>query len=406
MAVVHDVLIQGNTKTKDGVIEAEIGSLRHATTLRELFQAAICVRSRLQSLQIFESVNITFSPGPPELPGTANVVVHVSELRSPLRANVGVFSKQPVPNKSLSTLEGCVKVNNLLGYGDLWAGSMIYGRDQSEMSMSVNLPSRLRWYSPLGARVYLQSKDWQQLSSFKERSLGASLNILSSKNHDLSFNIAWRTLTDPSKMASSSIRSQLGHNLLSSVKYSYKNDRRDSSVRPTSGYCFASTTQLGLKFLRQDFDVRYAVPLGFSGAALNLGSVRWEGQARCSGSSPGGVGPTDLRRRTTARDVLGGDLGVTAFADASFDLPSKLLRDAGIYGHVFASAGSLTQLTDNKYRHFSLSDFYQSFRTSVGLGITVPTKLFTMEANLCYILKQHEHDNGKCGLEFSFSPPS
>ncbi|KAL8170876.1 LOW QUALITY PROTEIN: hypothetical protein V2J09_022680 [Rumex salicifolius] len=392
---VHDVVIQGNTKTKDSVIEAEIGSLRDATTLQELFQAATCVRSRLHSLQIFD-------PGPPELPGTANVVVHVSEL-----------TKQPVPNKSSS-----MKVNNLFGYGDLWAGSIGYGRDQSEMSMGVYLPSRLRWYSPMGAR------DWQQLSSFKERSLGASLNILSSKNHDLSFNIAWRTLMDPSKTASSSIRRQLGHNLLSSLKYSFKNDRRDSSVRPTSGYCFASTTQLGLKFLRQDFDVRYAVPLGglifpwglekkttsvsdrcFMGGGNSSPVRTLGGPSSLFGFQSRGVGPTDLRRRTmttTAGDVLAAIL----VSPPLLTCPSKLLRHAGIYGHVFASAGCLTQLTDNKYRHFSLSDFYQSFRTSVGLGITVPSKLFTMEANLCYILKQHEHDNGKSGLEFSFSPPS
>nr|GEY17357.1 sorting and assembly machinery component 50 homolog B-like [Tanacetum cinerariifolium] len=46
-----------------------------------------------------------------------------------------------------------------------------------------------------------------------------------------------------------------------------------------------------------------------------------------------------------------------------------------------------------------------SFRSSVGIGLVVPTKLFRMEVNYCYILKQHEHDRAKTGVQFSFSSP-
>ncbi|XP_041016237.1 uncharacterized protein LOC121258765 [Juglans microcarpa x Juglans regia] len=105
-------------------------------------------------------------------------------------------------------------------------------------------------------------------------------------------------------------------------------------------------------------------------------------------------------------DFLGGDLAVTAFADLSFDLPIKWLRDRGIHGHIFAGAGNLAKLTENEFRNFFFRKFLESFRSSVGVGIVVPTKLFRLEGNFYYIVKQHDHDRGKTGFRFSFSAPS
>lgn len=104
-----------------------------------------------------------------------------------------------------------------------------------------------------------------------------------------------------------------------------------------------------------------------------------------------GLGPADPRRQvhensndesadaSPGLDFVGGDLAVTGFADLSFDLPLKVLRNAGIHGHVFASTGSLTSLTQDSYKNFSLKGYLDSYRSSVGLGVVVPTKLFRME---------------------------
>lgn len=137
---------------------------------------------------------------------------------------------------------------------------MAYGWDQtSEVSAGVSLPRLRRLASPVLARVSLLSNDWLNFSSYKERELGLSLGLLSSTNHDLAYNLTWRTLTDPSQIASSSVRRRLGHSLLSSLKYTFKIDRRNSPLRPTQGYAFVSTSQIGglipdyrsLRFLRQ-----------------------------------------------------------------------------------------------------------------------------------------------------------
>jgi outer membrane protein insertion porin family len=159
-----------------------------------------------------------------------------------------------------------------------------------------------------------------------------------------------------------------------------------------------------------------------------------------------GVGPTEARRHVLnnsesgsadpGRDYLGGDLAVSAFADLSFDLPLKIFRDAGIHGHAFLTAGNLAKLSEGEYKNFSASEFRQTFRSSAGVGIILPTKLFRVEVyflphlqafdfdtldvhstasrltciffiqvNYCRILKQAEHDSAKTGIQFSFSSP-
>ncbi|VFQ90630.1 unnamed protein product [Cuscuta campestris] len=445
---VHDVLIKGNTKTKEALIEAEVEFVKSATTLQELIQASGSASARLQQLEIFDAINVTLAPGPPELPGTANVIVEVSETKNPISGNIGAFSK---PGSRSWSLEGSLKLKNLFGYGDLWDGSLAYGWDQSsEISAGVYLPRFKRLITPITARAFLLSQDWLKFSSYKERSLGLSLGLLSSKNHELAYNVSLRTLTDPSQMASKTVRRQLGHGLLSVLKYTFRVDRRNSHLRPTQGYAFVSTSQIAglvpdyrsIRFLRQEFDFRYALPFGFYNAALNFGVSAgaifpWgtgfmnkptflpdrfflggNTSPVCSMGGPTsvfgfklrGLGPSEPRRAvinessdSSDLDFVGGDLAVTAFADLSFDLPLKILRESGIHGHAFACTGSLNKLSENAFRGLSIQKFRESFKASIGLGVIVPTKLFRMEINYCCILKQGEHDRGKTGLQFSFS---
>lgn len=93
---VHDVLIKGNTRTKDSLIEAELEGLKKATTLQGLLEAAGIANARLQQLEIFDSVRVTLDSGPPELPGTANVIVDVVETSSPLSGDLGAYTKTTV----------------------------------------------------------------------------------------------------------------------------------------------------------------------------------------------------------------------------------------------------------------------------------------------------------------------
>ncbi|RDY09700.1 Sorting and assembly machinery component 50-like protein, partial [Mucuna pruriens] len=452
---VHNVVITGNTKTKEWVIEAELKGIENATSLQELMQILQIAISGLQDLEIFDSCKVRLEAGPRELPNTANVIVDIVETDSKVSGECGVYTK---PSTSSWTAEGALKYKNLLGYGDLWDASLAYGANQAtEVSVGVYAPRLKRLLTPIVARISMLSQDWQESSSYKERLLGASLGLISTKHHDLAYTLGWRMLTDPSQMSSRSVRRQLGHSLVSSLKYTFKIDRRNSPIRPTKGYAFLSTTHVGgltpdhrsLRFLRQEFDVRFAVPFGFYNTALNFGisagavfpwghgfktkpsplSERFYlggdfspvctlgGPTTLWGFKTRGLGPTEPRRQnrdgsdddnvdSSGWDFIGGDLAVTAFADLSFDLPIRWLREHGIHGHVFAGSGNAAKLTQSEYRHFSPRNFLESFRMSVGCGIVIPTRLFRLEGNYFYLLRKDERDRGKTGFRFSFSAPS
>ncbi|XP_010558067.1 PREDICTED: SAM50-like protein SPAC17C9.06 [Tarenaya hassleriana] len=448
---VHDVIVRGNGKTKDHVIEAEVEVVRHAKTLQELLEASRVANFNLQALEIFDSVNITLDSGPPELPGSTNVVIDVVESKNPLSGQIGAYTKAQARSASV---EASLKYKNIFGYGDIWDGSLAYGCDNSaEVSLGLFLPRFKGYSTPLTSRLYLLTQDWLKFSSYKERSLGLSLGLLSREYHDLVYTVAWRNLIDPSQMASRSVRRQLGHNLLSTLKYTFKYDQRNSFLRPTRGYAFVSTSQIGglapdsrtLRFLRQDIDLRYAVPLGFYRAALNFGVsggivFPWgsgyqtkpsslperfflggNSSPVCSLGGPSalwgfktrGLGPNEPRRELhdesidpSERDFVGGDFAVTAFADLSFDFPLRWFRDRGIHGHVFACAGNLGKLSENEFRNFTAPKFLETSRTSVGVGIVLPTNLFRMELNYCHILRKQEQDRAKSGFFMNFSAPS
>jgi outer membrane protein insertion porin family len=341
-----------------------------------------------------------------------------------------------------------LKYKNIFGYGDIWDGSIVYGCDNSaEVGLGMYLPRFRGLSTPFTSRLFLSTQDWLKFSSYKERSLGLSLGLFSSKYHELIYTIAWRNLIDPSQAAAVSIRRQLGHSLLSALKYTFRFDQRNSSLRPTNGYAFISTSQIGglapdsrsLRFLKQEVDLRYAVPFGFYNAAINFGvsggvSFPWgsgyqnrpssiperfflggNSSPVCSLSGPSalwgfktrGVGPSEPKRKgDSERDFVGGDAAVTAFADLSFDLPVRWLRERGIHGHVFACAGNMAKLSENEFRNFTAPKFLETFRTSVGAGIVLPTSLFRMELNYCHILKKQEHDQARSGVFLTFSASS
>lgn len=93
---VHDVVIKGNSKTKEHLIEAELEGIRKATSMQELLEASGIANAKLQQLEIFDSVRITLDSGPPELPGTSNVIVEVVETKRPLTCDFGMYTKPAV----------------------------------------------------------------------------------------------------------------------------------------------------------------------------------------------------------------------------------------------------------------------------------------------------------------------
>uniref|UniRef100_A0A0E0BMN4 Bacterial surface antigen (D15) domain-containing protein n=1 Tax=Oryza glumipatula TaxID=40148 RepID=A0A0E0BMN4_9ORYZ len=361
---VHDVEIRGCCRTRRAAVEAAVGSdLPRAATVRDLVRAAAAAADRIRRLGAFDTVSITLDAAPPGIPGNAAVIVlvDVAEARGRAAGELGIFANKGTRSCSV---QGSVKLKNLFGYCETWDASGDLGLDQTvELSTGVAIPRIGAIPTPLVARISFLSEDWLK-SSLREHIMGVSVGLLSTMNHNLAYNLSWRTITDRALMSSNSIRGQLGHSLLSSIKYAYKVDQRDSRIRPTRGYAYLFSSQVG-GLAPESKDARYI-------------------------------------RQLSAR---GGDIAVTAFADLSFDIPLKPLRELGIHGHAFVSAGNLAKLTEPDLRKFPLAEFLQTFRSSAGFGVVVPTRLFRIEVNYCHILKQFDYDLGKAGIQLNFSSP-
>ncbi|KAL6871059.1 hypothetical protein ACP4OV_014907 [Aristida adscensionis] len=455
---VHGVTIRGCARTRRAAVEAAVGpDLARAATVRELVRAAAAAGARLHRLGAFDAVSITLDAPQPGTPGAGAgavvVLVDVAEARGRAAAELAVFADA---QRRSCSLEGSMKLKNLFGYCETWDASGALQSDQTtELGAGVEMPRIGAIPTPLRARISFLSEGLLK-PSLKGHLMGISIGLLSTTNHNLSYNLAWRTLPDEAHTRSNSIQEQLGHSLLSYIKYAYKVDQRDSSIRPTRGYAFLSSSQIGglvpgsicPRFLRQEFDLRVALPLGVLNGALNAGMaagvihpLQWGSKGsfsplsekfylrgnrslvcRLGGPSPllgfkaRGLGPMNFRScdpnnsesgasSSPELNDLGGDIAVTAFADLSFDIPLKPLRNLGIHGHAFISAGNAAKLTECDLRKFPLHDFLKTFRSSVGFGIVLPTRLFRIEMNYCHILKQFDNDKGKTGIQFNFSSP-
>lgn len=91
---VNDVIIKGNTRTSSSLVAAEVEPIfREASSFRQLLLAAAAANARLQHLGLFDSVTITLDAGPP---GTANVIVEVSEASNRLTGDLGIYYQPEV----------------------------------------------------------------------------------------------------------------------------------------------------------------------------------------------------------------------------------------------------------------------------------------------------------------------
>ncbi|XP_022731656.1 uncharacterized protein LOC111286119 [Durio zibethinus] len=171
---VHDVIIEGNTNTKAYIIEAKASeALKKATTMQELLRASNAVNSWLKSPGLFDSVMVTLNSGPPEIPGSANVIIEVQQAGNRFSGEIGAYTKAEFKS---SSVEGSTKYKNLLGFGDLWDGSIPYGFDHSaQVSAGVYLPRLKALVAPATARAYLLTQRSDELSNSQINSFGLSI---------------------------------------------------------------------------------------------------------------------------------------------------------------------------------------------------------------------------------------
>ncbi|CAD7697482.1 unnamed protein product [Ostreobium quekettii] len=433
---------RGFKRTRPLLVTREMERVREARTLEEIQGHLAECMAALEDLDLFASVEGELLEGDKDSPDTCRLVMEFEE-KPPWKMHVGTYVQGHE-----GSVEATVGLRNLLGNAEHAQLSLDYSSQKSsEYAFQLWKPRLvgLPWKGEVKLFNWLRSN--QQYSSFVERIRGVSFGLKCSGGlHSFTYDLAWRLLSDPSRLASPAICEQLGHSLKSSLAYDFNWDKRESSGRPKSGRAFRMRTELGglapdsivAKYIREQVDLQWTLPL-FSTVSFTLGLSAGMllpvgqdflhrktavgdrfflgGVGSLRGFEARGVGPTDARRRRTeqpshdadhvgaqARDALGGDLLCSASAAVNFDLPHSSLQWLGVYGHAFFNAGNTMLLCcSGRPLRSSLQEFGASFRSSAGAGLVFPTVFGTFELNYVVPLTFSNFDRVKHGMQMGFA---
>ena len=402
---VEQIEISGNTHTRDNVIRREF-----KVEEGDAFDPSMLKRSeeKLQSLGYFESVKVNVRQG--SSPQNAIVDIDVKEAPTgSLSLGLG-YSTDTDVSAQFSFSE-----SNFRGAGQGIRFSVSGSKDSS----SVGLGFKERGF--LGRDVLL-SMDIDYTNS-KPRTTGYTANLLALKP-SIGFNISSNTrvnLTyrfeniDVTAVGSSEVLKQdIGQSTRSLIDLSLRHDKRDSIIKPTKGYIINFGSEIaGLggddQFLKSKasgkiyqgvFDNIIIFSTELEGGILSMGKGYSKvvdrfllGGRSFRGFKYNGIGPRELNNGSYTIP-LGGEKYAIARLAASF--PLGLPRELGLYGSLFAEAGTLWDLkTDPNISGLSdkvaLTD--RSIRTSIGFAMNWETPIGPLQFNWSRPQKYLEADD-------------
>ncbi|UKJ72929.1 outer membrane protein assembly factor BamA [Azospirillum brasilense] len=404
---VERIDVTGNVRTLDKVVRREMllseGDPFSTTKLRRSEQ-------RIKDLGYFERVNITTAEG--SAPDRTVMNVEVTE-QSTGEISIGAgYSTSDGPLADFS-----IRERNLLGRGqDLRFGATVSGSRQ-EYDVSFTEPYFLDRDLSAGFDLFRITRDYQDESSFDEKSTGMALRM----GYPLTENLRQRVyyqlqntdITSVPSSASRYIQDQKGSRLTSLIGQELTYDRRNSRLNPTEGYYIRLTNDLaGLggdaRFLRNRLGAGYYLPLfdeswvvsatgevgyivGIGDDGIALSDRFFIGGDTLRGFNTAGIGPRDLR----TGDALGGTRYYRGSVEMTF--PVGLPEEFGLKGHAFTDVGTLGKVDIND----PLVPDDESVRLSVGTGLSWRSPFGPIRLDFAVPILKEDYDKKEI-FRFSF----
>ena len=402
---VQRIDIVGNVRTLDKVIRREFRLVEG-----DAFNTAKLRRSRqkIRNLGLFEKVEVKTEQG--DQPDQSVLTVVLAEKSTgELSFGAGISSNDGFLG------DVSIRERNLMGRGqDLRLGLTISARRQ-EIDLSFTEPYFLDRDIAAGFDVFRTTADFQDESSFDQRTIGTSLRsnyaIAEDLRHGVKYTLRQDTISRVDSSASRLIREQAGTFITSSVGHNLNYDKRDSRLKPTEGYSIKFGQEVAglggdVHYLKHTLNSGYYQPLLFDwvgsvnvrqGHITGLGeNVRINDRFFLGGSSlrgfePGGVGPRD---RITD-DSLGGNVFYAATGEVT--VPLNLTRDFDIDFAVFSDVGTLTNVDDAGSEVQDVSDS----RASVGVGLAYLSPFGPIRVDYAKAVLKQDFDQTE-NFRFSF----
>ena len=306
--VVHDVTVKGDDRTRPGLFDKVLAPIYRASSLDELRVRCLEANAVLNAYDIFDKVDILCDAGPEgAAPDSASVVVEVRE-KNKLNVKGGAYVSQ----SGEGSAEFSAGLNNAFGFAEKLDVEVLQGHERSSTyGFAWAQPRVFGADADVTARAYQQVSCSKRLSSFDETARGVSVTAVGGGPARLEYQLVFREIADPTRLASKAIRHQLGHSLKSSLAYSYVVDTRDAPTRPTAGALYRFRSELAgigadpqmTRFFKQEVEAQVArspadrVTLAASASwarSCRLGDVAHQGHLRGGPLLPG-------RRRVSAR---------------------------------------------------------------------------------------------------------
>ena len=409
---VEEVVVQGNTKTKDAVIRREV-----RVAPGERFDGEKLRRSkeRLYNLGYFEEVTLDTAPGSD--PGHRNLVVNVKEAKTGEFSFGGGFSSA---DRLLAFADVTQKNFDLFNFPSFVGGGQelrlrgTTGSRRRDLSASFTEPWVFGTPYLFGVDAYDRVRDRGFGYSFDLGRRGGNLragHALSEYNRwDATYRLERDSVQNVPDAASAALKAETGRKTLSSLRLQFSRDTRDNRFSPKRGYWAFVAGEYAGSFLggRKDFwkltwgGSRYFEPfkdhvleltanLGVADATGSSTSVPiFErffagGADTIRGDKERRVGPKD----SASNDPVGGESMVLGTVEYSIPIASFLR------GAVFYDVGNVYE----RFQQFA----QQGFKSAAGAGVRVKTPFGPMKLDLGYPLNPDPGEKQAVRVHFSAS---
>ncbi|MBI4314244.1 MAG: outer membrane protein assembly factor BamA [Candidatus Omnitrophica bacterium] len=409
---VEEVIIQGNTKTKDQVIRREV-----RVSPGERFDGEKLRRSkeRLYNLGYFEEV--TLDTAPTDDPGHRNLVLNVKEAKTGELSFGGGFS-------SVDRLLGFVEISqrnfdlfnfpSFVGGGQELKVRATTGTRRKDMLLTFTEPWIFGHPYLFGFDAYNRSRDRGDGFSFDLERRGGALRLghqfQEYNRWDSTYRLERTSVQNVPDNASRALRAETGRNTVSSTRLQFSRDTRDNRFFPRAGYLafiageyaggvmggdkdFYKLTWGGNRYLEffkdqvlelnanfglvDSFGDSQAVPIFERFFAGGADTLRGYKERR--------VGPKD----SSSNDPVGGESMVLGSAEYSIPIASFLR------GAVFYDVG-------NVYERFQ-EIASQGFKSGAGVGARIKTPFGPMKLDVGYPINPDAGEKQAIRVHFSAS---
>jgi outer membrane protein insertion porin family len=397
----EEIIISGNTKTRDKVIRRQLRVYEQELTSSSRLKRSI---SNLQRLDYFEDVKVDTARGSTDDKMVLNI--DVSEK------STGAFSFG-AGYGNVESLFGTAQISerNLFGRGQILSLQGVLGSKTQKVILSFTEP--YIYDIPLTGTVKLYN--WiYNFDDYDKDTFGGSLGlgypVFDYTRFFVNYLYDLSDIRNIDDTASDSIKDLRGKNVKSSVDTKLKYDSRNRGFLATRGALNSFSFEFAglggdIGFMKYIAETGWYFPLVWDFVAVAhakagyITDIRKKKLPDYEKFYMGGIGSLrGFKREDLApEDDDGRSIGGDAMVQFNFELVFPLIKDVGVHGVLFFDTGRIYKERDDI--EFNPSDL----RQSAGGGIRWLSPMGPIDIEYGYILDQKDSDSGTGQWEFSMA---